>query len=44
MDGRQIRKAVLQACATSKEVAIDPNLLTMDELIRTLKSMKKEQK
>ena len=44
LDGRQIRKAVLQACATSKEVAIDPNLLTMDELIRTLKSMKKEQK
>ncbi|HSH37968.1 MAG TPA: AAA family ATPase [Chthoniobacterales bacterium] len=44
LDGRQIRKAVLQACACDKEVAMDPNLLKLDDLIRTLIKMKKEKK
>ncbi len=41
LDGRQIRKAVLSACATNKEVALDPNLLTIDMLIKTLERKKK---
>ena len=32
LDGRQIRKAVLHACTYSKEVAMDPNLLTIEAL------------
>jgi len=41
LDGRQIRKAVLQACASSKEVAMDPNLLTIDHLVQALSNAKK---
>ena len=41
LDGRQIRKAVLQACTTSKEVAKDPNRLTIEDLASTLKAARK---
>jgi AAA+ superfamily predicted ATPase len=37
LDGRQIRKAVLQACASSRETAMDPNKLTLENLISVLK-------
>ena len=36
LDGRQIRKAVLSACASNKEVALNPNLLTIDMLIQSV--------
>lgn len=41
LDGRQIRKAVLQACASSRDVAMDPNNLSIEDLISTLKTAKK---
>lgn len=41
LDGRQIRKSVLQACASSKELAMNPNRLTMHDLTSTLKAAKK---
>lgn len=41
LDGRQIRKAVLQACAMSKEVAMDPNALSIGDLIAALNNAKK---
>jgi pachytene checkpoint protein 2 len=41
LDGRQIRKAVLQACATNREVAQDPNILSIDNLIGALKSARR---
>lgn len=41
LDGRQIRKAVLQACATNRDVAQDPNILSIDNLIAALKNAKK---
>ena len=44
LDGRQIRKAVLQACTTSKEVATDPNRLSLRDLTATLKAAKKADK
>lgn len=37
LDGRQIRKAVLSACATNKEIALNPNLLTIDMLIQSVR-------
>jgi AAA+ superfamily predicted ATPase len=41
LDGRQIRKAVLHACASSKKLAMDPNELTIEDLIASLKHAKK---
>lgn len=40
LDGRQIRKAVLQGCASDKESAIDPNNLTIDQITEALKNSK----
>lgn len=40
LDARQIRKAVLQACATDRETAIDPNKLSMPQLIQVLRGLK----
>ena len=40
LDGRQIRKAVLQACAFKKETALDPDGLTIEALIDGLKQAK----
>jgi len=41
LDARQIRKSVIAACANSKEVAVDPNLLTVEELVRSAHRSKK---
>ena len=40
LDGRQIRKAILSACASKKEVALDPNLLTIELLTQAVKRKK----
>lgn len=44
LDGRQIRKAVLQACATNKQTAMDPNLVSLDNLLAALENAKQNQK
>jgi pachytene checkpoint protein 2 len=41
LDGREIRKAVVTACASSKDLALDPNLLTIDDLLRSIRHTKK---
>jgi AAA+ superfamily predicted ATPase len=41
LDGREIRKAVVTACASSKELALDPNLLTIEDLLRSIRHTKK---
>jgi AAA+ superfamily predicted ATPase len=41
IDGREIRKAVVTACASSKDLALDPNLLTIDDLLRSIRHTKK---
>lgn len=33
LDGRRIRKIVAEACARSKETALDPNLLTAEDIL-----------
>lgn len=40
LDGRQIRKAILSACASKKEVALDTNLLTIDMLEQSIQRKK----
>lgn len=40
LDGRQIRKAVLSACASNKEVAVDPNKLTTEMLLKAMERKK----
>ncbi len=40
LDGRQLRKAVLAACALEKEVALDPNELRIEHLRYALRQMK----
>ncbi len=37
LDAREIRKAVVGACTFSKNVALDPNLLTMEDLLRSVR-------
>lgn len=44
LDGRQIRKAVLRACAFNKSVALDPNKLAVEDLKRALKLAKRREK
>ena len=44
LDGRQIRKAVLQACATNKDTAMDPNLVSLDNLLAALGNAKQNLK
>jgi AAA+ superfamily predicted ATPase len=41
LDGREIRKAAVTACASSKDLALDPNLLTIDDLLRSIRHTKK---
>ena len=41
LDGREIRKAVVTACASSKDVALDPNLLDVEDLLRSIRHTKK---
>lgn len=43
LDGRQIRKAVLSACTLSAEVALDPGLLTIEQLRHSLRQAKSMQ-
>jgi hypothetical protein len=42
LDGRQIRKAVIGACAFSKETAMDPNRLEIDDVVHSLNSIRKK--
>lgn len=42
LDGRQIRKCVLSACALDKETALDPNQLTLDGIKKAIELAKKE--
>lgn len=44
LDGRQIRKAVLQACASSQKSAMDPNLLQVEQLVKALKNANRKKK
>lgn len=45
LDAREIRKAVIGACTFSKKVALDPNLLSIDELLRSVQlKLAKEKK
>lgn len=36
MDGRQVRKAVIRACTLTKDTALDPGRLTMDDLLKAV--------
>lgn len=36
LDGRQIRKAVVSACASSKETALDPGRLRVEDILRSI--------
>ncbi len=36
LDGRQIRKAVINACAASKDVALDPSRLRLEDILRAI--------
>jgi pachytene checkpoint protein 2 len=44
LDGRQIRKAVLGACTFRIDVVLNPELLTIEELIQSLKKSKRKKK
>ena len=41
LDGRRIRKAVVTACASSKDLALDPNLLTIEDLLKSIRHTNK---
>ena len=40
LDAREIRKAVIAACAFSTETALNPGLLTIDDLLRSVRQVK----
>jgi SpoVK/Ycf46/Vps4 family AAA+-type ATPase len=42
LDGRRIRKLVVSACTFNKEVALDPNRLSMNDIIRAIKHEKNQ--
>lgn len=42
LDGRQLRKALLQACASDRKVALNPNLLRMEHLQRAIRRLKED--
>lgn len=42
LDGREIRKAVLSAFTFSKDVAMDPNRLEMNDLLRSIRHKKEK--
>lgn len=44
LDGRQIRKAVLQACASTQKTAMNPNELQMDQLLKAIKNANRKTK
>jgi len=41
LDAREIRKAVIAACTFSKRAAVDPNLVTIDDLVRAVRMKKR---
>ena len=43
LDAREVRKAVLGACTFSKEVALDPNQLTVVDLLRSIRQRQKKE-
>jgi pachytene checkpoint protein 2 len=43
LDARQIRKAVVAACASSRDVALNPNLLTVENVAASVKQFKEAQ-
>ena len=43
LDAREVRKAVLSALTFSKEVALDPNQLTVDDLLRSIRQRKSKE-
>jgi SpoVK/Ycf46/Vps4 family AAA+-type ATPase len=44
LDGRQIRKAVINACAASKETALDPGRLRIEDILRSIEHAKERVK
>ena len=40
LDGRQLRKVILQACATDRKTALDPNKLGLDQVVQVLRQIK----
>jgi pachytene checkpoint protein 2 len=44
LDGRQIRKLVLAACALRRETALDPNKLTAGDFLKALQVGKRQQR
>lgn len=42
LDGRQLRKALLQACACDKKVALNPNLLRLEHLQVAIRRLKED--
>lgn len=42
MDGRQVRKLVVAACTSSKDVALDPNRLTIEDLLQSIKRKQRQ--
>lgn len=42
LDGRRIRKLVASACTFRKETALDPNLLTVNDLLRAAQHVQEE--
>jgi hypothetical protein len=41
LDGREVRKAVVTACASSKEIALNPDLLGIEDLLKSIRHTKK---
>lgn len=41
MDGRQIRKSVIRACTLTKETALDPSRLTIEDLLQATKEVRR---
>lgn len=41
LDGREIRKAVVTACASSKDIALNPDLLGIEDLLKSIRHTKK---
>jgi pachytene checkpoint protein 2 len=44
LDAREIRKVVIAACAHSKEVALNPNKLSIDDVLRSIEMKNKKEK
>lgn len=40
LDGRRVRKAVINSCAASKEIALDPGLLRLEDVLQSVERAK----